>query len=421
MSRLSAARVRNLTKPGTYGDGAGLYIQVRGSANRSWLYRFKLHGKAHLMGLGTVGGVSLAEARDAVAEARKLVRQGINPIDQRRALRVENAAQASLTFAQVAGAYIAAHEHSWRNAKHRKQWRNTLATYADPILGKLPVAHVKVGDVMRVLEPLWREKTETASRLRGRIEAVLDYATARGWRAGENCARWRGHLDNLLPARSKVAKVEHYAALPWREIAMFMAVLAKEEGVSALALRFAILTAARTGEVIGARWSEIDMGEDVWTVPAGRMKAAREHRVPLSEGALDVLREMAKLRTNPMMDGFLFPGGRAGKPLSSMALLKLLRRMGCRDLTAHGFRSTFRDWCAETTNHPREVAEAALAHTLRDRTEAAYQRGDLMEKRRRLMAEWAAFCSRPAPTGGVVPLRDPEASPRNSIARRYPV
>jgi integrase len=405
MSKLNAARLRALTKPGTYGDGSGLYLQVRGPTNRSWVYRFKLHGRAHLMGLGTVHDVSLAEAREAAAAARKLVRQGVNPIDQRRAARADGAVTAGLTFAQVANAYIAAHERSWRNAKHRQQWRNTLDTYADPILGKLSVAQVKVGDVLRVLEPLWQDKTETASRLRGRIEAVLDYATARGWRTGENPARWRGHLDNLLPARSKVAKVEHHAALPWREIGEFVTALAEEEGISALALRFAILTAARTGEVIGTRWYEIDMGEAVWTVPAGRMKAAREHRVPLSESALDVVREMAKLRTNPKVDGFVFPGGRPGKPLSSMALLMLLRRMGRGELTAHGFRSTFRDWCAEATNYPREVAEAALAHTLRDKTEAAYQRGDLMEKRRRLMAEWAAFCARPNVAGEVVALR----------------
>jgi integrase len=405
MSKLNAARMRTLTKPGTYGDGGGLYLQVRGPDKRSWLYRFKLHGKPHLMGLGTTDDVSLAEARDAAATARKAVRQGVNPIDQRRAARVEAAAQASLTFGQVAEAYIKAHERSWRNAKHRQQWRNTLNAYADPILGKLSVAEVRVGDVMRVLEPLWQDKTETASRLRGRIEAVLDYATARGWRHGENPARWRGHLDNLLPARSKVAKVEHHAALPWPEIGAFMAALTQEEGISALALRFAILTAARTGEVIGARWSEIDTTEAVWTVPAGRMKAAREHRVPLSVDALGVLREMGKLRTNPKVDGFVFPGGKLGKPLSSMALLMLLRRMGRGDLTAHGFRSTFRDWCAEATNYPREVAEAALAHTLRDKTEAAYQRGDLMEKRRRLMADWATFCTRPVATGDVVPIR----------------
>ncbi|HME25230.1 MAG TPA: integrase arm-type DNA-binding domain-containing protein [Acetobacteraceae bacterium] len=417
MSKLNAMRLRTLTKPGTYGDGSGLYLQVRMPGkpqqpegpdkrerpNRSWLYRFKLHGKAHLMGLGTVDDVSLAEARDVAAAARKLVRQGINPIDQRRAARAESAAQAGLTFAQVAGAYIAAHERSWRNVKHRQQWRNTLDTYANPILGKLPVAQVDVGAVMRVLEPLWGAKTETASRLRGRIEAVLDYATARGWRSGDNPARWRGHLDNLLPAPSKIAKVEHHAALPWREIGTFMATLAKEEGVSALALRFTILTAARTGEVIGARWTEIDMQAATWTVPPSRMKAAREHRVPLSDPAMKLLR--AKLRTSAKADGFVFPGGKAGKPLSSMALLMLLRRMERGDLTAHGFRSTFRDWCAEATNYPREVAEAALAHTLHDKTEAAYQRGDLMEKRRRLMGDWASYCSRPPVTGEVVTLR----------------
>ena len=307
------------------------------------------------------------------------------------------AAQAGLTFAQVADAYIAAHEPSWRNAKHRQQWRNTLDTYAAPILGKLPVAQVDVGAVMRVLEPMWREKTETASRLRGRIESVLDYATARGWRTGENPARWRGHLDNLLPARSKVAKVEHHAALPWREIGAFMAALAKQEGVSALALRFAILTAARTGEVIGARWSEIDMAEARVDGPgrphegrAGASGAAVRWRPGRAARGGEAAHQ-SRRRT-----GFVFPGGKAGKPLSSMALLMLLRRMERGDLTAHGFRSTFRDWCAEATNYPREVAEAALAHMLRDKTEAAYQRGDLMEKRRRLMAEWATFCARPA-------------------------
>jgi integrase len=405
MSKLNAARLRTLTKPGTYCDGAGLYLQVRGPENRSWLYRFKLQGKPHLMGLGTVGDLSLAEARDAAVAARRLVRQGVNPIDQRRAARAENAAQAGLTFAQVADAYIATHEPSWRNTKHRYQWRSTIDTYACPVLGKLPVAQVEVGAVMRVLEPLWQAKTETAARLRGRIEAVLDYATARGWRTGENPARWRGHLANLLPAPSKITKVEHHAALPWREIGAFMSALAEEEGSSALALRFAILTAARTGEVIGARWSDIDTKHALWTIPAGRMKAGREHRVPLSDEVLTGLKEAGRLGTNQKADGFVFPGGRPGKSLSSMALLMLLRRMGRGDLTVHGFRSTFRDWCAEATNHPREVAEAALAHVLRDKTEAAYQRGDLIEKRRRLMADWASFCARSAVAGEVVAPR----------------
>ncbi len=406
MAKLNAAKLRTLTKPGAYGDGAGLYLQVRGAEQRSWLYRFKLRGKPHLMGLGTMADVSLAEAREAAAAARKLARQGIDPIARRRVERLDVAGRDGLnTFAEVAEAYIRAHEGTWRNEKHRYQWRATIASYAAPILGGLPVAQVDVAAVMRVIEPLWREKTETAARLRGRIESVLDYATARGWRTGENPARWRGHLDNLLPARSKVAKVEHHAALPWREIGTFMAKLADENGLSALALRFVIMTAARTGEAIGARWSEIDMASAVWTVPGARMKAGREHRVPLSEAAMGVLREAAKLATKQDLAAFVFPGAKAGKPLSSMAMLMLLRRMERGDLTAHGFRSTFRDWCAEATNYPREIAEAALAHTLRDKTEAAYQRGDLMEKRRRLMAEWAGFCARQAPAGDVVPLR----------------
>jgi integrase len=406
MGKLNTAKLRTLTKPGAYGDGGGLYLQVRGAEQRSWLYRFKLHGKPHLMGLGTVADVSLAEARDAAAATRKLVRQGIDPIARRRAARVDAAGRVGLnTFAEVADAYIAAHEAGWRNAKHRQQWRNTLDTYARPVLGGLGVAMVDTGAVMRVLEPIWREKPETASRLRGRIESVLDYATARGWRTGDNPARWRGHMDNLLPSRGKIARVEHHAALPWRETGAFMADLAKEAGVGALALRLAVLTAARTGEVIGARWSEIDMPAAVWTIPAERMKAGREHRVPLSDAALDLLRQAAKLAMKQDPESFVFPGWKAGKPLSSMAMLMLLRRMGRGDLTAHGFRSTFRDWCAEVTNYPREIAEAALAHTLRDKTEAAYQRGDLMEKRRRLMTEWAAFCARPAPAGEVVPLR----------------
>jgi integrase len=344
----------------------------------------------------------------AQAAHRQAKGAGQDPIDSRRSERADAAARAGLnTFGEVADAYIAAHEVSWRNSKHRQQWRNTLDTYAAPIIGKLPVAKVDVGVVMRVLEPIWLDKTETASRLRGRIESVLDYAAARGWRTGENPARWRGHLDHLLAKPGRVAKVEHHAALPWREIGGFMAQLAAEEGVAALSLRFVILTAARTGEAIGARWSEIDMQAAIWTVPAERMKAGREHRVPLSDAALDVLRGAAKLRKITHPDAPVFPGRNGAVPLSNMALLMLLRRMERADLTAHGFRSTFRDWCAESTNYPREVAEAAPAHTLKDKTEAAYQRGDMMEKRRRLMAEWATFCSRPAAAGGgeVVTMR----------------
>ncbi|MDQ2801793.1 MAG: integrase arm-type DNA-binding domain-containing protein [Pseudomonadota bacterium] len=404
--KLTAAKVRALTRPGSYGDSGGLYLRVRDAGHRSWLFRYKRNGRARLMGLGPERDVLLSEAREAAAAARKLLLQGIDPLERRRAERIETATKARLnTFSEVAQAYIAAHQASWHNAKHRQQWRNTLDTYAVPVLGGMGVATIDTGAVMRVLEPIWRDKPETASRVRGRIESVLDYATARGWRAGDNPACWRGHLVNLLPPRAKIASVAHHAALPWREIGAFTAKLEKQPGTAALALRFTILTAARTGEVIGARWGEIDVESAVWTVPAERMKAGREHRVPLSAAVLDVLQKAAKLRVMRQSDPFIFPGGKPGQPLSNMAMLALLDRMRRSDLTAHGFRSTFRDWCAEATNYPREVAEAALAHTLKDKTEAAYQRGDLMEKRRRLMAEWATFCTRPASAGEVVRLR----------------
>ncbi len=403
---LTAARVRT-APPGRYGDGNGLYLYVRpgiGGPSRAWVFRYRLPGgKLRDMGLGNPDILPLSDARVRALDLLRKVRSGIDPLAERAAERAK--AAAVKTFGDVAGAYIKAHEAGWRNAKHRQQWENTLATYVAPTLGPLAVGGIETGHVMATLEPIWREKPETASRVRGRIEAVLDFATARGWRSGDNPARWRGHLDNLLPARSKVARVEHHPALPWREMGAFMAILTQQEGIAALALRFLILTATRTGEAIGARWSEIDLTERVWTIPPERMKASREHRVPLSGGALAVLTDAAKLRSNPQADGFVFPGGKAGTALSNMALLMLLRRMERADLTAHGFRSTFRDWAGESTNHPREVAEAALAHTLSDKTEAAYRRGDALEKRRRLMDDWAAFCARPAPAGEVVPIR----------------
>jgi len=341
-------------------------------------------------------------------QARRLVRQGIDPIEAKRKAKADQAAKSRIsTFEEVATAYITAHENTWRNPKHRQQWRNTLDTYATPVIGKLPVDRVDTGAVMRILEPIWREKPETSARLRGRIEAVLDYATARGWRSGDNPARWRGHLAKLLPSRAKAAPVEHHAALPYSEVAEFMTALAQQEGVAALAMRFVILTAGRTGEVVGAQWREIDFNNALWTVPATRMKAGREHRVPLSEAALAVLSEAAKLRVSHKPDAPVFPGRDMNKPLSGMAMLMTLRRMGRGDLTTHGFRSCFRTWCAERTGYPREIAEAALAHVLRDKTEAAYQRGDLLDRRRRLMEDWGTFCTTPALTGEavIVPIR----------------
>jgi integrase len=410
IEKLSPAKVQKVEKPGLYGDGAGLYLHVGPTGGKSWVFRFMLDGKAREMGLGALHTVSLAAARDLAGKARWKVRiDGIDPLEakqsERQAKKVELAK--AHTFKQVAAKYIAAHRAGWRNAKHAAQWDATLATYAYPIIGALPVGAVDTGHVTRILEPIWATKPETAARVRGRVESVLDYAGTHQWRAGENPARWKGHLQNVLPPRSRVAKVEHHAALPWQQIAPFMADLEPHEGVAALALRFAILTAARTGEVIGVRWSEIDTGAAVWTVPEGRMKAGREHRVPLAEPALTVVREAARLREREDdPQAFLFPGGKRGKGLSNMALLALLRRMGRGDLTTHGFRSTFRDWAAET-GQPADIAEAALAHIVADKTVAAYQRGDLLERRRKLMDAWATFCGRvpDGSSGQVVPLR----------------
>ena len=399
---LTAAKVRT-AKPGRYGDGSGLYLLVRSAEARFWVFRYTLDGRMREMGLGSAMTFSLAETRVKAVELHRKVKLGIDPLAERDAAAAS--ARTVMTFDEVAQAYLAAHEAGWRNAKHRQQWANTLSTYATPVLGALPVDSIDTGAIMRVLEPVWRQKTETASRLRGRIESVLDFATAREWRTGDNPARWRGHLDSLLPAPGKVARVEHHPALPWREIGAFMALLRDQDGVAAIAMRFLILTAARTGEAIGASWAEIDLSGAVWTIPGRRMKAGREHRVPLSDAALDVLRLTARLRSDPSPDAPVFPGGKPGKPLSTMALLMLLRRMERGDLTAHGFRSTFRDWCGESTNHPREVAEGALAHSIKDKAEAAYARSDLLDKRRRLMSDWGTFCGRTAPGGEVIALR----------------
>jgi integrase len=406
---LTAALVEKGAKPGRHGDGAGLYLLVRSRQAKFWLFRYTRSGKMREMGLGPAKGrtaVSLSAARAKARQLHEAVREGRDPIAERDAeakkakADAANAEAAAMTFGDVADMYIAAHEVSWRNPKHRQQWRNTLDQYALPVLGEMPVTYVDTSDVMRILEPLWRQKTETASRLRGRVEAVLDYAKARRWRQGENPARWRGHLDQLLPKRSKVQRVAHYNALPWREIGAFMQRLRQNSSVSARCLELLILTATRSGEVRGARWNEIDLEHKVWTIPEQRIKAGREHRVPLSEPAMAVLREMALLGAK----GFVFPGLKAASALSDMALTRAVHVAGGNGATVHGFRSTFRDWCAETTNYPRELAEAALAHALRDKTEAAYQRGDLLEKRRRLMADWASFCGRAIVAGEVMTL-----------------
>jgi integrase len=404
INKLNALAVTRAKTRGYLSDGGGLYLQISPNGSKSWVFRFRDGPKLHEMGLGPTHTVSLAEARDAALLCRKQRLAGLDPISARQDARATARLEAAkaLTFEQCAEAYIESHRAGWQNAKHAAQWGSTLKTYAYPAFGSLPVAGIDTGLVLKALEPIWATKPETASRLRQRIEAVLDWARVRGYRTGENPARWKGHLDHSLPARSKVAKVEHHAALPYPEIGPFMLKLRQQPGTSALALEFAILTAARTGEVLGATWAEIDLDAQVWTIPADRMKAGKEHRIPLSAPAVAILHKLEPPTPGP----FVFPGAKAGKPLSTMALLMTLRRMNRADLTAHGFRSTFRDWAAERTNYPREVAEQALAHSLPDKVEAAYRRGDLFEKRRRLMDDWAIFCGHSAAEGGTVtPIR----------------
>lgn len=343
------------------------------------------------MGLGAVSVVSLAEARDTALDLRRQIHRGTDPLEARR-LGVEQARREvanAQTFKDCAEAYVAAHKAGWRNEKHGAQWEATLATYAYPVIGTSPVQDIGTAAVMRVLDPIWSVKPETAKRLRGRIESVLDWAAVREFRRGENPARWRGHLDKLLPAPSKVRQVEHHPALPFAEIADFMTSLRGQRGVAASALEFAIFTAARTSETIEAEWREIDFEKKLWTIPGERMKAGKQHRVPLSDAAIAVLRQMEKIRES----GFVFPGAKRNRPLSNMSLLQLLKRMGRSDITVHGFRATFRSWCSECTDFPSELAEMALAHAIRDKVEAAYRRGDLLERRYELMAQWAAYCA----------------------------
>jgi integrase len=382
MHKLKAITLRNL-KPGHHGDGGGLYLAVSKSGKgRSWVFRSRRGGQLREIGLGGLDTISLEKARRKAAALREQFLEGRDPLEEKRqAERAARVAEAkATTFEQAAQAYIRAHRSGWKSPKSLAAWEHTLQDFAHPVLGKLPVQEIDTTLVLKVLEPLWNSRPETANRLRGRLEMVLDYARVIGQRQGENPARWKGHLDHLLPARSKVAKVEHHAALPYRELPGFLRELHQREGVAARALEFAILTAARTGEVIGARWDEIDLTAKLWTIPGERMKAGREHRVPLSEAALEILRPLYERRTGDRVF-----------PLSNMAMAMLLRRMG-RVETVHGFRSTFSDWCSEMTNFPSEVREMALAHVVGDKVEAAYRRGDLFEKRRQLAEAWARFC-----------------------------
>lgn len=389
------------------GGVAGLALQVLPSGGRSWVLRAMIGAKRRDMGLGGYPDVTLADARNAAREARAKVRAGIDPIEEARAARsfLKASQAAALTFKQCALLYIDAHEPGWKNPKHAQQWRNTLEQYAYPVIGKLLVRDVAKEHVLAVLQPIWREKTETASRLRSRIELVLSYAMQAGYRPEElNPARWKGGLDKLLPKPGKVTKTEHHAALPIDAMGEFMVRLRESEGMGARALEFAILTACRSGEVRGAKWSEIDSDEAMWVIPGDRMKAGREHRVPLSKAAIKLLKTLPRLVDSDMV----FWAPRGGQ-LSDMTLSAVLRRMEV-PAVPHGFRSTFRDWAAERTTYANEMCELALAHVIGDKAEAAYRRGDMLERRRKMMNDWAAHCATVQPAGKVIPIRSRKVS-----------
>jgi len=385
LNKLPPRAAAAIATPGRYSDGGGLYLVVGSGQSRKWVFRFKWHGRLIDMGLGSAATVTLAKARERAAEARTQLSDGLNPLEARRAL------EEVPTFGDMADRFIADMEPQWRNDKHRAQWKTTLLVDAEK-LRPMRVNAIETSDVLSVLKPIWAQKPETASRLRGRIERVLDAAKAKGFRKGENPARWRGHLDHLLPKRQKLTR-GHHAALPFEDVPAFIADLRDRHATAALALEFAILTAARSGEARGATWAEIDLKFKVWTVPASRMKAGREHRVPLSASALSVL-DKAKVLSGGNPEAVIFPGLKAGSTLSDAAFNALFIRMGIDrgKITPHGFRSSFRDWAGEVSSFPREVAEAALAHTVGDQTERAYRRGDALEKRRELMDAWARFC-----------------------------
>jgi len=413
LNRLTALQVTKLSKPGLYGDGGGLTLQITIAGVKSWLFRFMREGKAYGMGLGATHTIGLAEARQKALDARKLLADGLNPmlVKKQKLLAVALERAKMMTFDQCAASYIEAHKASWKNAKHIDQWTNTLATYASPVFGQQPVADVDTALVVKCLSPIWQTKTETASRLRGRIESVLGWATTSGFRTGENPARWKGHLENLLATIGKSSRTKNHPSLPWQRVGEFMLALKARPGIAPKAVVFTVLTACRSGEVRGAQWSEFDFAERVWTIPAERMKARREHQVPISDAALAVLMSIRNMNlvsvdqaSIPVDSGFVFAGTKM-QELSDMSLTAVIRRMnGDADkpiwvdangdgITVHGFRSSFRMWAAEMTAYPREVAEHALAHQLPDAVERAYQRGTQFAKRQALMAEWGAVCS----------------------------
>lgn len=402
-NRLSALSIKKDLPPGLYADGGGLYLQVSQQKTKAWIFRFTRAGVPRKMGLGPVSvkpddkRITLADARQKATAARSLLIDGIDPIADRDARRAQAALEQAqtVTFKHCADEYIRDNQASWKNEVHRRQWASTLKTYVHPEIGHLPVAGVDTALVLKILRPIWTEKPETANRVRGRIETILDWAKAHAYRKGDNPARWKGHLDNVLPKKSKVKRTRHHPALPYPEISAFMADLRKRKGLTARALEFTVLTVARTGAVIGATLDEIDLAAKVWTAPPERTGAKiggedpAPRRVPLSKRAMAIVKALPREKGNP----HVFIGSKPGNALSNMAMLELMREMR-PGYVPHGFRSTFKDWCSETTNYPNEVSEAALWHVVADKVEAAYRRGDLFEKRRQLMADWAAYCGR---------------------------
>ncbi len=389
-NKLADTECKAASRPGLLGDGGGLYLNVKPSGAKSWAFVWKRDGRRREMGLGPYPAVKLARARKLAGDCREAVAEGRDPIAERQK-------EAEPTFGECADKFLASMEGQWRSAKHRAQWRMTLTQYAAPI-SAMKVSEIGTDDVLRILNPIWQSLPETASRLRGRIERVLDFAKVRGWRSGENPAFWRGHLKSILPARQRLSR-GHHAAMPYRDVPAFVQRLRGLEAMSAKALEFLILTAARSGEVLEAKWDEFDFDAGVWVVPAIRMKAGKEHRVPLAEAALAIVQAHYEVRVSD----YAFPGHAKERPLSNMAFAKLLERMKADQYTPHGFRSAFRDWAGDATSFPRDVAEQALAHRVGDATERAYRRADALEKRRKLMTAWADYCSA-VKDGNVVPM-----------------
>jgi integrase len=400
LHRLTALKVERAKAPGMYADGGSLYLRIAPGGSKQYIFRYIRGGRLHDMGIGPTHTLSLAEARERATEARKLLLDGIDPLASKRerfaALRAAEAK--AVTFADCVRGFIKDNEASWTSPKHRSEWERSLAKYAFPVLGSLPVAAIDTPLVLRVIKPLWERVPETASRVRGRIENVLGWATVHHYRSGDNPARWNGLLEHALP---NVVKGNHHAALHYAEVPAFMAKLRQQTSVTARCLEFTVLTAARLGEAMGATWDEIDLDGRVWTVPASRMKAGKEHKVPLSAAAIAVLRVLHAVR----ISDYVFPGTLQGKAIGKNIPLRLLNELTGNGATVHGFRSSFRDWCSERTSFPREVAEMALAHAIPNAVEAAYRRGDLFEKRRRLMDSWASYCAQPAANGKVLPIR----------------